>query len=72
VSFVTNASQRDKNVIAESQYYYESKTIIANRDSEEEGRNAGEENNCINFISGSSIPTSTYLLIYLSDRRVLL
>jgi hypothetical protein len=46
VSFIANASQQDKDVIARSQYYYESKTVVANRDSEEEGRNAGEEDDC--------------------------
>lgn len=45
-SFMVNANQRDKDVVAGSQYYYESKGVIANRDFDEdrENDNGNEEN----------------------------
>jgi hypothetical protein len=44
-SFISNASQQDRDVIAGSQYYYESKNVLANRTYEDEPRNVEEDNN---------------------------
>jgi hypothetical protein len=38
-------SQRDRDVIAGSQYYYDSKNILANRTYEDKPRNVKEDNN---------------------------
>jgi hypothetical protein len=44
--FMQNANQRDRDVIAGSQYYYESRNVVANRNVEEERSiNVDEEEN---------------------------
>ena len=41
-SFMLHTDQCNKDVIAECQYYYESKSVIANRDLDEESRDRNE------------------------------
>ena len=41
---MTNANQRDRDVIAGGQYYYESKNILRNRESEEDREDLDEHN----------------------------
>jgi hypothetical protein len=43
--FIENASQQDRDVITEIQYYYKSKNVLANRISEEERRDVEKNNN---------------------------
>ena len=43
-TFMTNANQRDRDVIAGGQYYYESKNILRNRESEEDREDLDEHN----------------------------
>ena len=46
-SFMLHADQRDQDVVAGCQYYYESKSVMANRDLDEESRdqNGNEDEN---------------------------
>lgn len=47
--YIQNVSQRDKDVVAGSQYYYESQNVVVDRDYDEEG------NEDVNEIDGDQM-----------------